>query len=126
VIGLENGCGWISKSTVSAEPLASTHIHLSNRPVTLIAESQGYPLTGYGGIVNRARLTWPAAALAGFSYLHIMRRGRPESERRNLLIRLAGPRTVLGENSAQRVLVVSFTTICGPVKRSGSLVQPHL
>jgi hypothetical protein len=88
-IGLENGSGWISRSTVSAEPLASTHVHLSNRPVTLIAESHGYPLTGYGGIVNRARLTWPAAALAGFSHFLIMRRGRPESERRNLLIRPA-------------------------------------
>jgi hypothetical protein len=34
VIGLENGDCWVSSSTVSAEPVASTNIHLSNRPVT--------------------------------------------------------------------------------------------
>jgi hypothetical protein len=39
--------------------------------------------------VNRARLTWPAAALARFSHFLITRRGQPESERRNLLIRPA-------------------------------------
>jgi hypothetical protein len=77
VIGLENESGRVSRSTVSAEPLASTHIHLSNRPVTLIAESQGFPLTGCGGIVDRARLTWPATALARFSHFLIMRRERP-------------------------------------------------
>jgi len=84
-VALENGGCWILRSTVSAEPLASTHIHLSNCPVTLIAESQCFPPTGYGGIVNRARFTWPAAALAPFSHFLIMRCGRPESERPNIL-----------------------------------------
>jgi len=84
-VALENGDCWILRSAVSAEPLASTHIHLSNCPVTLIAESQSFPLTGYGGIVNRARFTWPAAALAPFSHFLIMRCGRSESERPNIL-----------------------------------------
>jgi hypothetical protein len=39
VIGLENGSCWISKSAVSAEPFASTLVHLSDSPVTLIAEN---------------------------------------------------------------------------------------
>jgi hypothetical protein len=39
VIGLENWSCWISKSAVSAEPFASTLVHLSDSPVTLIAEN---------------------------------------------------------------------------------------
>jgi hypothetical protein len=39
VIGLENGSCWISKSAVSAEPFASTLVHLSDSAVTLIAEN---------------------------------------------------------------------------------------
>ena len=62
----------ISRRAVSAEPLASAHLHLSNRLVTLIAESEGSPLID-GGIVNRARLTWPVCG-----EFHITR--RPESE----------------------------------------------
>jgi len=43
-----------------------------------------------------------AAALARFSHFLIMRRGRPESERPNLLIRPTGPKPVLSENLAPR------------------------
>ena len=39
VIGLENASSWISKSAVSAEPFASTLVHLADSPVTLIAEN---------------------------------------------------------------------------------------